>query len=243
MNIMQTLVDGPDFSLVKIPTTKIGELDITAETFSPFVHARPIGISPGYSEAGKLVALAIADDKTCTIIEFNVAPRPPRLGRDRGGNADVQPPTRKLDDLQEMILSRSAGELFAFDMGPLCLALYGDSKLRVTNAVDIQSAVESTDPNKRVDRRPLTAIQEILGTTVLIKEKNITSVFANTIYDCEDRKGAGDLAMRAWISQLLAEHGNGAETLSKVRRINTDKFTLQVLSHFYSRCPHELKWV
>ncbi|GLB40322.1 putative AAA domain containing protein [Lyophyllum shimeji] len=39
-----------------------------------------------------------------------------------------------------------------------------------------------------------------------------------------------DLAMRAWISQLLAVYGNGAETLAKVRRIDTAKISVEKLN-------------
>ncbi|KAF5382186.1 hypothetical protein D9615_004444 [Tricholomella constricta] len=222
MNLMQTLVDGADFSLIKIPVTKVKECDITVDTFSDFDHARPVGISPGYSSTGKLVALAITDDKNCTIIEFsNVSPRPMR---DRGGRSNNKSPLpRNLDELQRKILCRPAGELFAFDMGPLSMSLYNDSKLRIKNAVDIQSGLSA------MDRKPLTAIKEILGTAASIKEQNVVTVFRYPVYDPDDRKGATDLAMRAWISQLLAEYGNGAETLARVKRINTEVVSEQKL--------------
>ncbi|GLB40323.1 putative AAA domain containing protein [Lyophyllum shimeji] len=156
LNLMQTLVDGAEFSLVRIPTTKVLELDITADTFTAFDHPRPIGLSPGFSSTGKLLALAIADDKQCTIVEFNVRAAP-GYGRNRGGRDDKPSLHRNLDDLQQTILCRPAGELFAFDMAPLSMSLWGDAKLRVTNAVDIQSGLSA------VDRKPLTAIKEILG--------------------------------------------------------------------------------
>ncbi|KAG6910852.1 hypothetical protein DXG01_007168 [Tephrocybe rancida] len=226
MNLMQTLVDSSEFSLLKMPIKKVKELEITQDTFIDFDHARPIGISPGYSSAGTLIALAIADDKTCTIIEFSVSA--PRGRFNRGGQGrNGSPLPRNLDSLHAKILCRPAGELFAFDMGPLSLSIYTDANLRVINAVDIQSGLSA------VDRKPLTAIREILGnsggTTVTIKDKNVVSVFSYPVYDPEDRKSATDLAQRAWISQLLAVYGNGATTLSKVRRIDTQKLTAQKL--------------
>ncbi|KAF8071840.1 P-loop containing nucleoside triphosphate hydrolase protein [Lyophyllum atratum] len=223
MNLMQTLVDGAEFSLVKIPTTKVQEPDITEDTFAVFDHARPIGISPGLSSAGKLLALAIADDKHCTIVEFNVQATP-RYGRDRGGgNNNKTPLPRNLDNLQQKILCRPAGDLFAFDMGPLAMSLYVEAKLRITNAVDIQSGLSA------VDRKPLIAIKEILGTSASVQEKNVSTVFGDPVYDPDNRKAATDLAMRAWISQLLAEYGNGAETLAKVPRIDTEKLSTQMI--------------
>lgn len=228
MNLMQTLIDG-EFSLVKIATTTIQESDITSEVLSVFDHARPLGISPGYSSAGKLVAIAIADDHYCKIIELN-APHASR--RDGGGRSGARLSVpRNLDGLQllqEMIFCRHAGELFAFDMGPLSMSLYCDTNLRIINAVDIQSGASA------VDRKPLTAIKAVVGTTVPIMENNISDVFRNPVYNNADRNRATDLAMRAWISQFLAGYGNGAETLAKVQRIDTRKLTAQVRSRYRS---------
>lgn len=211
-----TLVDG-EFSLLKIPIKKVKELEIDQVTFAEFDHAKPIGISPGYSSTGKLIALAIADDQTCTIVDFNVF-----IPRGRSRNTNQSNRVRNLGELQEKILCRPAGELFAFDMGPLCLSIYADANLRVTNAVDIQSGLSA------VDRKPLTAIKEILGTSVIVKEHNVITVFYHLVYDPTDRKSATDLAQRAWISQLLAVYGNGAVTLGKVPRIDTQKLSIQV---------------
>ncbi|KAG6821293.1 hypothetical protein H0H93_000153 [Arthromyces matolae] len=226
MILMPTLVDHPELSLLKLPIHKVKELEIDEETFRNFCHANPIGISPGYSSAGKLVALAIADNQTSIIIEFNVVPSPRTGHRDRGRNASKSHGLpRNLDGLQRQILHRSAGEVFAFDMGPLCLSLYADAGLHVVNAVDIQSGLSA------VDRKPLTAIKEILGTSesVTVKEQNVTTVFHYPVYNPDDRKSATDLAQRAWISQLLAHWGNGGETLSRVPRIDTEKLSPQIL--------------
>jgi hypothetical protein len=216
-NLMQTLIEG-EHSLVRIPTTTTNERDLTPDTFLVFDHARPIGISPGYSE-GKLVALALADDQNCRIIEFA------RGGR---GHRDSRGPRRNqagLEQLQEKVLCRNAGDLLAFDMGPLSMSLYCDAKLRVTNAVDIQSGVSA------VDRKPLTAIVQIVGSTAPVIKENVDDVFRNPVYNHNDRNRATDLAMRAWVSQFLAGYQNGAETLAKVPRIDTLKLMPEV------RCP------
>jgi hypothetical protein len=217
-NLMQTLIDG-EYSLVKIPTITTNERDLTTDTLSVFDHARPIGISPGYSKEGNLVALAIADDQNCRIIEF-VAPRGGRGYRDSS-----RAPRRNqegLEQLQEKVLCRNAGDLLAFDMAPLSMSLYCDAKLRVTNGVDIQSSVSA------VDRKPLTAIEHIVGTTAPIIKENVVTVFQNPVYDQDDRNRATDLAMRAWVSQFLTGYENGAETLEKVPRIDTRKYKPEV---------------
>jgi hypothetical protein len=221
-NLMQTLIDG-EYSLVTIPTTTTKEAKISADTLSVFDHSRPIGISPGYSKGGKLVALAIADDQNCRIIEF-VAPRP--RGRGQGApSRDCNSAPRNqhgLQLLQETVLCRNAGDLFAFDMAPLSLSLYCDANLRVTHGVDIQSGVSA------VDRKPLTAILEIVGDTAPINKENVVTVFLNPVYDNNDRNRATDLGMRAWVSQFLAGYQNGAETLAKVQRIDTFKLMPEV---------------
>ncbi|KAF8239685.1 P-loop containing nucleoside triphosphate hydrolase protein [Tricholoma matsutake] len=224
MSLMQTLIDG-ELSLVPIPTTTIKESKISTDALSVFDHARPIGISPGYSKDGKLVALAIADDENCKIIEFVLTGS---LGRTREYRASSESTQNRNQDglllLQEKVLCRNAGDLFAFDMAPLSLLLYCDASLRVTHGVDIQSGVSA------VDRKPLTAILEIVGDTAPVIKENVVTVFRNPVYDKDDRNRATDLAMRAWISQFLASYQNGAETLAKVERIDTMKLMPETLN-------------
>jgi hypothetical protein len=221
--LAQTILDGPDPDLfTPISTVTIQVLDIVAsDILSVFDHGGPIGISPGYSAAGKLISLAIADDKICRIIEFS----PPKNANQR---PNAKPPTTikapavvsALQKLQDYVLCRTAGDIFAFDMGPLTMSLYCDlGGLRITNAVDIQSAFSA------VDRKALTAIKIAFGTTGTIKidEINVNNVFSNPIYDFEDKNRITDLAQRAWVSQYLVRSGNGAEMFEKVPRIDTKK--------------------
>ena len=230
--LAQNILDGSDAALNRsINTNTIQDLDIVASNvLSVFDHARPIGISPGYSAAGKLISLAIADDKNCCIIEFSQ----PKSKRTNGKPSstpkpETPPPTHKpgvfsgRQKLQDHILCRSAGDIFAFDMGPLTMSLYCDlGGLRITNAVDIQSAFSA------VDRKPLTGIQTILGDSVKINAENVTNVFFNPIYNNEDRNCITDLAQRAWVSQYLVGSGNGAEMFDKVKRIDTKKLDSSV---------------
>jgi hypothetical protein len=226
-NLAQTILDGPDPALCRpIRTITIQLLDLaTSDLLSVFDHGEPIGISPGYSAAGNLISLAIADDKICRIIEFS---QPKNANQRANGKP---PPTAKPDvvlarqKLQDHVLCRTAGDIFAFDMGTLTMSLYCDhGGLRITNAVDIQSAFSA------VDRKPLTGIKIALGTSVKIIEKNIISVFSNPIYDFDDRHRTTDLAQRAWVSQYLVRSGNGAEMFEKVPRIDTKKLD-PIVSH------------
>lgn len=218
--LAQTILDGPDRALNRpIETITIKDFDILASDLtSVFNHHEPIGISPGYSETGQLISLAVADDKICRIIEFSQPKKDNRRANERRSPPLKANVLSGRQMLQDHILCRTAGDVFAFDMGPLSMSLYCDLEgLRITNAVDVQSAFSA------VDRKPLTGIKTILGDSVKIMTENVNNVFFNPIYDNEDRNRITDLAQRAWVSQYLVRSGNGAETFEKVPRIDTKK--------------------
>ena len=227
--LAQNILDGSDRDLfTPIETIIVHVLDIvTSDILSVFDHGGPLGISPGYSADGKLISLAIADDRICRIIEFST---PKKANQRANGKSSTNINPVALKRLQDHVLCRTAGDIFAFDMGPLAMSLYCDLRgLRVTNAVDIQSAFSA------VDRKALTAIKTAFGTTGTIKitEENVTNVFSNPIYDFEDKNRVTDLAQRAWVSQYLVRSGNGAEMFEKVPRIDTKKLDPTV-SHLVS---------
>lgn len=217
-DIMQTLIDG-DYGL--LATSIVKEVNVTADVLSPFNHARPLGLSPGLSPSGELLALAISDNKTCKIIEFPA--RNSKRGRAAPEITPESPAGQARKVLEETILCRPAGELFAFDLAPLTMALFINLNTHITNAVDIQTALEGDK-----DRSPLSAIKSITGDSVRIMEQNITDLFRDPVYDPTDRHRAAGPTMRAWVSQFLATFGNGAETLDKVPRGDTTKLGLQV---------------
>ncbi|KAJ7274286.1 AAA domain-containing protein [Mycena haematopus] len=228
-SFMQNLLDGVESKLELL--TK-HENELTAKLLEVF--AGPIGIAPGYSKSGGLVALAIADDMYCLIVQFysnsgNSTTGNSTRGRGYGGKREERPAKerdmsgRRL--LEQLILCRDAGDLLAFDFGPLSMSLYCGVDLRITNGIDIQSAFSA------VDRKPLSAIKDAVGDTIRVFEENVTNSFQNPIYDpARDRHCVSDLAMRAWISQYLFTIGNGAETFMKVPKINTKALEPQTLN-------------
>ncbi|KAF8206301.1 P-loop containing nucleoside triphosphate hydrolase protein [Mycena galopus ATCC 62051] len=229
-SFMQTLLDGVE-SKLELQTKH--EKDLGRGFLSVFAHTGPIGIAPGYSKSGGLVALAIADDMYCLIVQFysngSSAMGNGARGRGYGGKRQDRPPKerdlsgRKL--LEEIILCREAGDLLAFDFGPLSMSLHCGVELRITNGIDIQSAFSARD------RKPLSAIKDAVGDTIRVFDDNVINVFQNPIYDPDhDRHCVSDLAMRAWVSQYLFTIGNGAETFTKVAKINTKKLDPQTLN-------------
>ncbi|KAF7316738.1 AAA-12 domain-containing protein [Mycena chlorophos] len=231
---MQTLLDGVEEPL---EVGVLHETQLSGEWLDDFnEEMQPLGIAPGYSKKdGSLVALAIADDTHCLIVRFYSSRRTGDgngRGRGRGargGQPQLSQPTpdftgRKL--LQDVILSRNGGMLLAFDAGPLAMSLYclDGEALRITNAVDIQSAFSA------VDRKPISSIKEAVGDTIRVFDSNVETAFRNPFYDENDPHCRTDLANRAWISQYLATLDNGESTFGKVKKIDTLKLPAPMLN-------------
>ncbi|KAJ7170755.1 P-loop containing nucleoside triphosphate hydrolase protein [Mycena crocata] len=230
-NQESNLLDGVES---KLELKTMQESALSEDILGVFNHSGPIGIAPGYSKSGGLVALAIADDTYCLIVQFfkNQAAGggSQYSGRGRGGKRAEQQAPKQRDTtgrkkLEEIVLCRAGGDLLAFDFGPLSMALYCGVDLRITNGIDIQSGFSA------VDRKPLSAIKAAVGDTIKVFDDNVIAVFENPIYDPDkDRNCVSDLAMRAWISQYLVTIGNGAETFTKVSKIDTKKLEPQTLN-------------
>lgn len=192
---------------------------IDASTFEEFDHARPLGLAPGFTDKGKLVSLAIADDKICKVIKFPISPFSTRRGNNRD---DAGPEVANLANanatsiLEQKVLCRRAGEIFAFDAGSLVAGLFSDHNARVINVVDLQTAFEQVDH----ERRPISAVKAVIGPDNII-EKTLKQTFHENIHDPYDRNCYLDLIERAWLSQFLPNFGNGASALGDVPRINT----------------------
>ena len=97
------------------------------------------------------------------------------------------------------------------------MAIHKYLRLRLTNAVDIQSSFSA------IDRQPISAIEEALGDSVRINRENVRSVFLYPVYGEDDTNRATDLAMRAWISQFLATFKDGMMLFENAKRIDTKK--------------------
>lgn len=239
---MQDIIDGVSLDCPdRLATIRIPELKITSsDVFTVFNHARPLGISPGYDQTGRLVALSIADKENCRIVEFA---RPP--GGRQGNRQSPTPPKSIVDgrkSLQDSVLCRPAGDVYAFDMANIAMSLYSDVSLRIARAVDIQSAFPPKG-REPPNREPLHSIESCVGEEpdpvhkIKINVKNVESLFLQPVYNPEeDPHTVVDLAVRAWVSQFLAGYGNGAEVFDKVERINTEMMETRVRLFFYSYC-------
>jgi len=227
--LSQTIIDGQEPETYRpIPTKTIQEVDLVkSDLFQIFDHALPLGLSPGFSENGQLVALAIADAKECRIIEFALPLVDKKTKTKKPLPTDI---LANRETLQEKILCRSAGDLLAFDMGPLAMAIHKYLHLCVVNAIDIQSSFSV------IDRKPISAIEEALGDSVKINRENVGSVFLYPVYGEDDTNRSTDLAMRAWISQFLATFKDGMMLFEKAKRIDTKKLPDSVSSFSFNAC-------
>jgi len=175
--LSQTIIDGQEPETNRpIPAQTIQEASLAkSDLFQTFDHALPLDVSPGFSVSGQLVALAIADAKECRIIEFDKKPKEtPDIAENR-------------EKLQDKTLCSFSGDLLAFDMAPLAMAIHRYLYLCVVNAIDIQSGFPD------IDRQPISAIEKALSASVKINRENIRSL--NHVYDEADKNRTPDLAM------------------------------------------------
>ncbi|KAF9485147.1 P-loop containing nucleoside triphosphate hydrolase protein [Pholiota conissans] len=223
----QTFFDGNDPLLNKrLDTLTTSYADIgTNDILKVFDHAYPLGLAPGYLTDGTLAWLAISDEKNCRIVQFqqvdaNTSDRKPK-------KVNRKTSEKSAEILQDGILCRKAGDLFAFDMGHLSMALYFYHGLRITQAVDIQSAF----PEVR-DRAPLGILKDAFkgiedGSITKIKEPNVHRHFEEqTLKPGQELNGTQDVAMRAWLAQFIATYGAGERTFAEVPRIDTKKLSI-----------------
>ncbi len=207
----QALVEASKYDQeCKIYTIPYNELKY--EDFADIDTPNPLGLSAGYWEnSSKLAALAIVSAKKGFVVQF---PEPSRRP-----HADSTP-TIDIDSegYQALLtlLARSTGEFFSFDMAPLSMALFLEQGLRLSNAVDIQSAFPDTN------RYSIAAIlKSALGDETKILEKNLATAFDNITFNPDVRTAALEPVKRAWLAYYLAIIDDAVMTYSEVPRINT----------------------
>ncbi|KAF9451887.1 hypothetical protein P691DRAFT_294664 [Macrolepiota fuliginosa MF-IS2] len=211
-----------DCKIYKIPYKEFTYEDL--ETYLEYGNALPLGLGAGYwKDSTKLAVLAIVSAETGIVVEF---PEPSRRFQ-----ADAAPTVDTVSERYQalqILLARPAGEFFSFDMAPLSMTLYLEQNLRMTNAVDIQSAFPSTD------RYSISKIlKAALGDETKIWETNLASAFDNIEYNPSIRTSVLEPVKRAWLAYHLASVDDAVTTYSDTPRINTlemDAALLEVIS-------------
>ena len=195
------------------------DTDLTPDAFAVFEPAQPLGLNPAYSETtGQLVCLAIASDRHAVIIEFFAGERPPRTGR--ASPSDDAVAGRAV--LQEHVLARDAGQTYAFDYGPLAMALYTDIGVRVKNGLDVQSACKETAPT----RKHVDVVKALVGEE-RVYENNLKRAAEQTKFDFNlpTNRRCSALVPLAWLAQFVATYEGGLSTFAEVKPIDSERFT------------------
>ena len=203
-----------DIEPITATTVKLSHL--TEDLLKPFLDnpCDPIGIAPAYAQSdNQLVVLAISNASQVLLVELFS-----KSGAERG---TFVPSQRKNSPghtlLQDKLLYRPMGNIYAFDFEPLALSLYKDhGGLRLVNGVDMQSACCPEDR----DRQPLMSIKAAIGDDTTIYDDNIRDSFENMIYD---PKRTPEIANRAWVSQYLARLGTMEAVFAAAKKIDTQK--------------------
>lgn len=182
-----------------------------------------VGISPAYSKSGGLPALACAVDTRVIIVEF-YSTKPNLDGGPSGSSAQIRNAERR-NLLKEQLLCHPLYPLYAFDLAPLALSLH-QFHLRLTEAIDIQSAVRTPD------RSVVDSVQKVIGDASQIFSKNITHAFENMLYPTRPCKDLdfGDLVQRAWLCWYIGQSSSEAirDMFDKAPKVDTATFSQNV---------------
>ncbi|KAG6329772.1 hypothetical protein ID866_9318 [Astraeus odoratus] len=223
--IQPNLVDL-DIEGLTVKMIKISDLNQDLTDLSTVVErneGRPLGLSATYSPFGGLRLLAIADGTTVVIIDFE-SDNSKNNGRD---TPPIDTSTTGRDYLSDHVLRRTAGFVYAFDMGPLALALWQSHDLRIQQAIDMQSAGPPTS------RSPFLTISLAVGDMTRIFKSNIRKVFDDYVYHIPDdvaiSKTTTPLAQRASVTHYISQLGSMEDRLAKVPPVDTFKLSDTVL--------------
>ncbi|KAF8546988.1 hypothetical protein OG21DRAFT_1607572 [Imleria badia] len=228
--IHQSLVhagnDGKlDVFFIKMPD--LNEDHTVLRTLVERNEGRPLGLSGAYLPNGTLQVLAIADATTIFLVDFV---KDKNKGRTNSLNSLT---TEGRDYLRDHVLGRTCGFLYAFDMGPLALALWQSHDLRIKQGIDLQSAGPPST------RAPSATIKFALANGDDAEyEDNIIRTFDDFI--CEKPTNAAKcstvtpLASRAWAAHYVSQLVSMEERLSQVSPIDTFRFN-EALPHFLAK--------
>src|SRR5713226_3163470 len=187
---------------------------------------RSVGISPAYSQSGGLPALACALDTRVLIIKFHSS-KPYRDGA--AGGAAVPRNVERRNFLEDELLCHPLCTLYAFDFANIALFLRLHLHVRLTEAIDIQSALRIPD------RSVLLSVQSVIADACPIFSENIDRAFENMIYHSSKHKDLTDLVQRAWLCSYIGRYDFEAirDVFYKAPKVDTTKFLQEVRRFLY----------
>jgi len=184
---------------------------------------RSVGISPAYSQSGGLPALACALDTRVLVINFYSSM--PYSGGSTGSGV-VPRNVERRGQLEHELLCHPLCTLYAFDLAKIALSLHLHLHLHVTDAIDIQSALQIHD------RSVVLSVQNVIADACKVWSKNIDHAFENMIYRSSKHRELTDLVQRAWLCSYIGRYDSEAikDMFYKAPKVDTsaDKFSQDV---------------
>ncbi|KAI5989422.1 P-loop containing nucleoside triphosphate hydrolase protein [Pisolithus orientalis] len=216
-NLVDLDMDGLDVKLISLSDVNKDPKDL--DTIVGRNEGRALGLSAAYSPFGGLRLLAVADATTVVIIDFESD-----ISKDNGR---VSPPSdlsaAPSNYLRDLVLQRSTGHVYAFDMAPLALSLWQSHGLRIQQAVDVQCV---GSPNSRA---PFSTIKFAVGDTARVFKDNVVRAFNDYIFHVPDDPASSQtttpLAQRAWVTHFISQLSSMEGRLADVPPINMARFS------------------
>ena len=183
---------------------------------------RSVGISPAYSQKGGLRVLACALDIRVLVIKFH--------NSEAYGDGDVNGSgtrprnTKRRKMLEEKMLCHPLITLYAFDLAQLALSLRLHTHLRLTEAIDIQSALRIPD------RSIVDSVTVVVGDSIPVFSDNVHNTFENMLYKSNKDIELSGLVQRAWLCGWIGQYDfEGVKDLFyKSPKVDTTKFSEDV---------------
>jgi hypothetical protein len=182
---------------------------------------RSVGISPAYSQSGSLPALACALDTRVLVINFHSS-KAYRDGATSSGTKPRNVERRRL--LEYELLCQPLCTIYAFDLASIALSLHLHLHLHITDAIDVQSALEIPD------RSVVVSVQRVIADACKIWTENIDRAFDNMTFQSSKHKDLTDLVQRAWLCSYIGRYDFEAikDMFYKAPKVDTAKFSEDV---------------
>lgn len=193
--------------------------EVTSESLAEFLKDAPtkprhIGLAAGYTNAGRLTALAVALGPNVRLVRF----------RNNRESETLSPGRQALAD---ELFCNPNNLFYAFDMGPIALSLYYDQRLRLTGAIDIQSGCTGEENATRdVSQAVSFAVSSTKSPN--ISSTNIDAAFKEQPWD--EKKSPRILPLRAWLAGFVPSVSDMELRFAEVPRINTFDMATEVCS-------------
>jgi hypothetical protein len=223
MQFNQILIDEPiDIIEARFVHEKDLEPDLLQWLLGDGNSPRSVGISPAYSLSGGLQALGCALDTRVLIIKFHSTKPNPDGGATGSGSQTKNEARRNL--LEEEFLCHPLCTLYAFDLAPLALSLHLHFHLHLTEAIDIQSALQIPD------RSVTESVNCVVADASPVFSENIVRAFDNLLYQTSKHKDLTDLVQRAWLCCYIGQYDFEAikDLFYKVPKVDTAKLSQDV---------------